>query len=164
VHDLWRLTSQIATDIHNLSHQLHPSKLQYLGLAAAARELCQEFARQHKIETKCIVQGLPKDLDETISLSLFRTMQESLRNVAKHSRAHHVGVELTCQSTVVRLVVSDDGVGFSPDIVRNHGLGLVSMRERLRLAGGELSISSQPSLGTHIEATVPAVVSSIRIA
>ena len=110
---LGQLTGEIATDIQRMSHHLHPSKLHYLGLGAAVRELCLEFSKQHKIEVECIVNRLPSDLDETTSLNLFRTVQESLHNVAKHSHAHHVKVELSCDSDLVRLRVSDDGVGFA---------------------------------------------------
>jgi len=67
-------------------------------------------------------------------------------------------VELSCQSNMVRLRVSDDGVGFNPEHVRGtHGLGLISMRERLRAVGGEFSIWSKPSLGTQVEGRVPAM-------
>jgi signal transduction histidine kinase len=153
---LGQLTSEIATDIQRMSHHLHPSKLHYLGLGAAVRELCLEFSRQHKIEVECIVNRLPLDLDETTSLNLFRTVQESLHNVAKHSHAHHVKVEVSCDSDLVRLRVSDDGVGFASERAPNlAGLGLVSMQERLRSLGGELSIWSKPSLGTLVEGTVP---------
>jgi len=158
---LWQVTSDIAADIQQLSHQLHPSKLHYLGLAAAARELCREFSRQHKIPVECVVRKVPTDLDAAVRLGLFRTIQESLRNVAKHSQAHHVRVELTGESAGVRLQVSDDGVGFDPNRARIRGLGLVSMRERLRLVGGQFSIWSQPSLGTRIEATVPGNAKSV---
>jgi signal transduction histidine kinase len=90
--------------------------------------------------------GTPQDLEKNASLSLFRTVQESLRNVAKHSHARHVKVELTCQSRVVRLRVSDDGEGFNSQEGRNHyGLGLVSMRERLLSVGGSFSIWSRAS-------------------
>jgi signal transduction histidine kinase len=140
-----------------MSHQLHPAKLHYLGLAATLRDLCREFAAQHKIEVECVVQDVPPDLDENISLHLFRTVQESLRNVVKHSHARHAKVELTSRSSVVHLRVSDNGVGFNLEDARgNHGLGLVSMRERLRSVGGEFSIWSKPSLGTHVQGTVPA--------
>ncbi len=153
---LGQLTGEIATDIQRMSHHLHPSKLHYLGLGAAVRELCLEFSKQHKIEVECIVNRLPSDLDETTSLNLFRTVQESLHNVAKHSHAHHVKVEVSCDSDLVRLRVSDDGVGFASERAPNHaGLGLVSMQERLRSVGGELSIWSKPSLGTLVEGTVP---------
>lgn len=157
LHDLWQMTNAIATDIQHMSHQLHPSKLQYLGLATTLRDLCHEFAQQHKIAVECVAKGLPDDLQENVSLNLFRTVQESLRNAAKHSQARHVRVELTCESNVVHLRVSDDGVGFDPDDARiHHGLGMVSMRERLRSVGGEFSIWSKPSLGTLVEGWVPA--------
>ncbi len=155
---LWELTSEIAADIQQLSHDLHPSKLNYLGLAGAARELCHEFLRQGKIEIECRVQDLPRDLDSGISLGLFRIIQEALRNVNKHSRAQNVEVELVRVSGLVRLSISDDGIGFDMERVGYRGLGLVSMRERLRTIGGELSIWSRPSYGTHIEATVPVVL------
>jgi PAS domain S-box-containing protein len=157
LHELWQLINEIATDIQDMSHQLHPSKLHYLGLAVAVRDLCREFSRQHKFEVECVVRDLPQDLDETVSLSLFRTVQESLHNVVKHSHARHVKVELTHQAGVVELRVSDDGIGFNPDQAReNHGLGLVSMRERLRSVGGEFYIWSKPSLGTQVKGTAPA--------
>jgi PAS domain S-box-containing protein len=155
---LWELTSEIAADIQQLSHDLHPSKLNYLGLAGAARELCQEFSRLQKIEIECRVQDLPRDLDVGISLGLFRIIQEALRNVNKHSKAQHVDVELARVSGLIRLTISDDGVGFDPELVGRSGLGLVSMRERLRIIGGELYIWSRPAYGTHIEASVPAVL------
>jgi len=157
LQELWQLTNEIASDIQHMSHQLHPAKLHYLGLAATLRDLCREFAAQHKIEVECVVQDVPPDLDENISLHLFRTVQESLRNVVKHSHARHAKVELTSRSSVVHLRVSDNGVGFNLEDARgNHGLGLVSMRERLRSVGGEFSIWSKPSLGTHVQGTVPA--------
>jgi PAS domain S-box-containing protein len=157
LREIWRLTNEIATDIQHMSHQLHPSKLHYLGLAATVRHFCKEFSQQHKLEVECTVKDLPEDLDENVSLNLFRTVQESLRNVVKHSQAHHVKVELTCQSSVVQLRVSDDGVGFDPEHARSaHGLGLISMQERLRSVGGEFSIWSKPSFGTQVEGRVPA--------
>jgi len=155
---LWELTSEIAGDIQQLSHDLHPSKLNYLGLAGAARELCLEFSRQQKVEIECRVQDLPRDLDAGISLGLFRIIQESLRNVSKHSHAQHVEVELARISEHIRLSISDDGVGFDQERLGWRGLGLVSMRERLRIIGGELSIWSRPSYGTHVEASVPIVL------
>jgi signal transduction histidine kinase len=159
LREIWRLTNEIATDIQHLSHQLHPSKLHYLGLATAVRDLCHEFSRQHHIGVECNVQRLPGDLDEAISLSLFRTVQESLRNVARHSQAREAKVELTCKSGVIRLRISDDGVGFDPRRPENPlGLGLVSMGERLRSVGGQFSVWSHPGDGTQVEGTVPAVL------
>jgi PAS domain S-box-containing protein len=163
LQELWELTNEIGTDIQTISHQLHPSKLHYLGLATAVRDLCQEFSRQHKFEVECMVWDLPQNLDDNVSLSLFRTVQESLRNVAKHSRASHVKVELTHQSGVIELRVFDDGVGFDPGLARNsHGLGLVSMRERLRTVDGEFSIWSKPSQGAQVRAIVPDTMKPVR--
>jgi len=154
---LWRLTSEIATDLQHLSHELHPSKLQYLGLAAALRGLSHEFSQLHKTKVECVVRDLPTDLDENVSLSLFRTAQESLHNVAKHSHAHQVKIELSGEPNAIRLRISDDGIGFDCEQTISHppGLGLISMKERLRSVGGQFTVWSHPSLGTQIEASVP---------
>lgn len=158
LRDLEQLTSEIASDLQHLSHRLHPSKLYYLGLGAAVRDLCHEFSKQHRIEVKCVVHDVPRHLDENVSLSLFRTAQESLHNAAKHSHAQHIKVELTGEPALVRLRVSDDGIGFDlSQIPECRGLGLISMRERMKLAGGELSIWSRPSLGTQVEGMVPVI-------
>lgn len=163
LRNLWQLTNEIATDIEHMSHQLHPSKLHYLGLASAVRDLCRESSRQYKVEIDCVVRDLPEDLDETTSLSLFRVIQEALRNVGKHSHAQHVKVELTFRSGLIRLRVSDDGEGFDIyDMDHAHGLGLISMRERLRSVGGEFSIWSKPAMGTQVEGRVPATSKAVR--
>jgi PAS domain S-box-containing protein len=155
VRDLWHLTNELSTDVQHMSHALHPSKLRYLGLGAAIRDLCREFSRQHQVEVDCAVRGLPELMSEQVSLTLFRTAQECLHNVAKHSRASHVRLELEPQEGAVGLCISDDGVGFDPEEIAAPGLGLASMRERLRLAGGEFSVTSAPSRGTMVRATVP---------
>jgi PAS domain S-box-containing protein len=160
--DLWQRMNEIASDIQQLSHRLHPAKLHYLGLAAAVRDLCQECGRQNKLRIECVVQDLPQDLEESASLSLFRVVQESLRNVAKHGQAHHVRVELAGESNTVRLRISDDGVGFNTSRVQSHGLGLVSMQERVRLTGGEFLIWSRPSQGTRVEVTIPIAARALR--
>ncbi len=156
---LLHLAEEISADIQHLSHQLHSSKLQYLGVAAAVRDICQEFSQQHNIEVQCSVQKLPKNIAPDLSLCFFRIVQEALRNVAKHSQAHHVKVELVAESSLIRLRVSDDGIGFDSNDARHYcGLGFVSMRERLRVLGGEFSVWSRPSLGTQIECIAPLTV------
>ena len=165
LHRFWQMTSDIAAALQHLSHQLHPSKLHYLGLSAALRSLCHECSRLHKIEVECVVQDLATNLDESLSLSLFRIAQESLHNIAKHSNAHHVKVELRGVKSEVRLRISDDGVGFDYDQAKKgQGLGLASMRERMRLVGGQLAIWSRPCLGTQVEATVPFIAKYARSA
>ena len=103
---------------------------------------------QHKIEVQCLTENVPEHIEENTSLSLFRVVQESLRNVVKHSHARHVKVELSYQSDTLRLHVSDDGVGFDPENIRlKHGLGLISMRERLRSVDGRFAIWSNHPWG-----------------
>jgi protein-histidine pros-kinase len=99
---------------------------------------------------------VPPKLDSEISLHLFRVAQESLHNVAKHSRAKMVRMELVGTNGKVVLRVSDDGIGFDPDASKHQsGLGMTSMSERIRFVGGILSIWSRPSVGTQVEATIP---------
>jgi PAS domain S-box-containing protein len=159
LHAFFQLTSEIASDLQHLSHQLHPSKLHYLGLPAALRGLCHEVSQLHKVEIECVVRDIPADLHESVALNLFRIAQESLHNVIKHSRAHHAKLELACDANELRLRISDDGVGFNADQTKNRqGLGLISMEERLKLLGGRLSVWSHPSLGTQVEASVPVTI------
>ena len=152
---LFQLTTELSVAVQELSHQLHSSKLEYLGLAAAVRSLSSDFSRAHNIDVTCIIRELPT-LDLQVSLSVFRCIQEALRNVAKHSEAKHAKVELIGAFNAVRLRVSDDGIGFDVHDPASHsGLGLISMGERLRWVGGEFSIWSKPSLGTQVEGVVP---------
>jgi PAS domain S-box-containing protein len=158
IQALKKLAVEIAADLQFLSRQLHPSKLQYLGLPAAIRSLCREVSARHKLEVTCIVRDVPDKLPEPISLNLFRTAQESLQNVVKHSRAQHASVELIGEAESIRLRVSDDGVGFELNQENSsRGLGLTSMRERLNSVGGTFSVCSGRMAGTHVEGAVPIV-------
>jgi signal transduction histidine kinase len=101
-------------------------------------------------------RDMPDSIGDDAALCLFRVAQESLRNVVKHSRAQSAKVELCGGQGEVRLTVTDTGAGFDPDQVREqNGLGVISMRERLRALGGRLSIQSVPGEGTRVEAVVP---------
>ena len=152
---LFHKTNRVSADVQRLSHQLHSSRLDYLGLPAALRRLCEEFAAQHKIATECVIRDTPAHATREINLCLFRVAQECLNNTAKHSAARHVKVELRCDETSICLTVSDDGKGFDSGARREPGLGLVSMRERLRLVNGEILIQSQKGTGTNVVAVVP---------
>jgi PAS domain S-box-containing protein len=154
VQALWEKTHILSTEIQHLSHQLHSAKLEHLGIIAALRGLCSEFLEQHKIEADFQFRQVPQRLDSDISLTLFRVAQESLHNVAKHSHAKKVRVELVGTAEKVVLRVSDDGVGFST-LDHRTGLGMTSMNERTRLLGGVFTISSISSLGTQVEAAIP---------
>jgi PAS domain S-box-containing protein len=154
-HGLQRL-SDIVDDIQALSHRLHSSKLEFLGIVTAARHLCQELSEQQKVEIDFSYANMPDGLPMEISLCIFRVLQEALQNAVKYSGVRQFVVELRGTEAEIQLAVSDLGVGFDPyKAVNGHGLGLISMRERLYLAGGGISIESQCGMGTTIRARVP---------
>jgi signal transduction histidine kinase len=155
-HDLKSRIQMISTDIQRIAYQLHPSNLDTLGLAAALRRLCDEISDRQVLRVKFIHCNVPESLPKDIALCLFRIAQEALRNVIKHSGVQDARVELIACSEAIRLRIADAGAGFDIDTAqKNGGLGLISMRERLRLVGGEISIKSQLSRGTQIEAQIP---------
>jgi PAS domain S-box-containing protein len=148
--------SDIATDIQGLSHRLHSSKLEYLGLATAMRGFCEEFGEQQKVEIDFEAHDLPSALSPDISLCLFRVLQEALHNSAKYSGARHFKVRSWGTPNEVHLTVSDSGSGFDVDLAKaGRGLGLISMDERLKILKGTLSIQSQLNRGTTVHAVVP---------
>jgi len=147
---------QLGSDIQALSHHLHSSKLQYLGLEAAAASFCKELSDHHKVEIDFRSEGIPEKLREEVSLCLFRVLQEALQNAAKHSSARQFEVALRRESNQIHLMVRDQGIGFdTEDTINSRGIGLTSMRERLKLVDGELSIETRPQIGTTIHARVP---------
>jgi PAS domain S-box-containing protein len=149
-------TTEITNDVQLLSHELHSSKLDYLGLVGAAKNFCKEFTEQHKVEIDFQSHDLPTALPTDFSLSLFRVLQEALRNATKHSGVKRFEVRLWGSPSEINLTVSDLGAGFDQEAaMKSTGLGLTSMQERLRLVHGELSIKSQPKGGTTIHARVP---------
>jgi len=156
IGEVQKLTSEIAVDIQSLSHKLHSSRLQYLGLVAAITGFCREFGEQQKVEVDVKIRDLPAPLPPDISLCLFRVLQEALNNSTKHSGVQYFEVELWETPDEIHLAVSDSGAGFDPNAVKaGQGLGLISMEERLKLLNGTLSIESQLQRGTTIHARVP---------
>ena len=154
--ELHNQTTEIATDIQTLSHELHSTKLEYLGIEPAMRGFCKEFGKQQKAEIDFKSHDLPSPLSPDISLCLFRVLQEALQNSAKHSGARHVEVQLWGTSDEIDLMVKDSGVGFDSAAVKERGgLGLISMEERLKLLKGTFSVESEPEGGTTIRARVP---------
>lgn len=152
--ELQKHIDQLGTDIHNLSHELHSSSLQHCGLGVALKDLCENYSHSHAIKVELAVDGLDPALSNDMSLCLFRVAQEALGNAVKHSHTEKVLVKASQDSAIVRLVVQDFGIGFDP-ATRSSGIGLTSMRERLRLFGGELRVSSEPNLGAAIIAELP---------
>jgi len=156
IGELHNQTSAIATDIQTLSHELHSTNLEYLGIEAAMRGFCKEFGKQHKAEIDFKSHDLPSPLSPDISLCLFRVLQEALQNSAKHSGARHIEVRLWGTSDEFHLMVKDSGIGFDNEAAkRRGGLGLISMEERLKLVKGTFSVESEPEGGTTIRARVP---------
>jgi PAS domain S-box-containing protein len=148
--------SEIAADIQSLSHELHSSKLEHLGLAGSLRGLCREFGEQQKVEIDFKAHDLPGPVSPDISLCLFRVLQEALHNSLKHSGVRHFEVRLWGTSSETHLTISDSGAGFDPEAAKtSRGLGLISMEERLKLLKGTLSIESQLKRGTTIHARIP---------
>ena len=149
-------TAQIVDDVQLLSHELHSSKLEYLGIVEAAKNFCKEFSERQKVEIDFQSHDLPTGLPTELSLTLFRVLQEALRNAAKHSGVKRFEVRLWGSTGEIHLSISDLGAGFDTETaMKNPGLGLTSMQERLRLVHGELSINSQPRGGATIHARIP---------
>jgi PAS domain S-box-containing protein len=153
---IWRKTHALSLNVQRLSHRLHSAKLDHLGIVAALRGLCKEISEQSGIEIEFQFRQVPAVMGSDVSLSIFRVAQESLHNITKHAHAQKVRVELVGAEESLVMRVSDDGVGFDPDASEHKaGLGMISMRERIRSVGGAISFFSGPSLGTKVETIIP---------
>ncbi len=156
VGELQQRTTDLATDIQTLSHELHSARLEYMGLAAAMRGFCQGFGAKQKVEIDFQSRDLPTPLSREISLCFFRVLQEALHNSVKHSGVRNFEVQIWGETDEIHLTISDAGAGFDLQAAREgRGLGLISMEERLKLLHGTFSIASQPRKGTTIHARVP---------
>jgi PAS domain S-box-containing protein len=145
----------LASDVQSLSHNLHPSKPKYLGLARSSESLCEELSGQG-VQIEFRSENIPTDLPEEVSLCLYRVLQESLQNAIKHSGSGRFEVVLIGGSNEIRLSVRDSGIGFDPtQAMKGRGIGLSSMKERLKLVNGSIVIDSQPNHGTTVRARVP---------
>src|SRR5688572_13977979 len=158
IREITTQVKSIATEIHNLSYKLHPAKLEQLGLVAAIRTLCSEQSRVWSMPVDFVQAGVPRELNASTALVMYRITQEALHNIGKHSKATRAQVELTRQNDAICLLISDDGEGFDMHSVSHHqGLGLLGMRERVHLAHGQMDIQSHPGKGTRIKVKVPII-------
>ncbi len=161
LHELWTRVCELGADLHVLSHRLHSSTLENLGLVAGARAFCEEFTDYQEIEVDFTYDDVPTGISEDVSLCLFRILQEGLRNVKKHSGAGRAEVRLEVAGGKLHLSVSDCGRGFDSKVRSSEGgIGLRSMEERLRLLGGTLQIHARPMEGTRIDAWLPLTIVS----
>lgn len=153
------LTSEIqgiSSDVHRMSHELHPAKLDQLGLESALRGFCRELETAHPININLEVVDVPRSLSKEVSLCLYRVSQEAVQNAIKHSGANTVNLSVKRIDGEIRLDVADNGSGFDPKTVRSkESLGLINIDERIRSVNGVVRIESTVGAGTHIEAHVP---------
>jgi PAS domain S-box-containing protein len=156
--DLSAKLEKIINKVSDLSHDLHSSELELLGLAVAVKGHCRECSEQLGIPVDCSCDHLREKLDGLIALAFLRVLQEGMHNAMKHSGAKSITVRLTCSDHDLGLEIKDDGVGFDVEGARlAAGLGLISMRERIHLIGGKFEIWSRPGQGTMITVRAPLV-------
>lgn len=148
---------KVSEEARNIAYELHPSALDDLGLVVSMRALCDEFHDRERIQVKFSAGKLPESVPQKLASGLYRIAQEGLQNVAKHAKAKRVTVSLAVRDrNILEFTVLDDGIGFSPQAVKGKGgLGLVSIGERARIMGGDLSIEAKPGYGTRIAVRVP---------
>ena len=153
---LFESMGELATDMHSLSHQLHSSTLESLGLVAGVGAFCRDFAKREQIEIDFAHENVPDNIPPGSAPCLFRVVQEGLRNAKKHSGASRASVRVECSSGNLHVTVHDQGKGFDLDSrPETGGIGIWSMRERVRLLGGRLQIESRVMQGTKIDAWLP---------
>jgi PAS domain S-box-containing protein len=156
IQEMLKRTTELSSDIHSMSHQLHSSKLEHVGLEAALAGLCAEIGDKYNIEVHFAGPDSRLKLPKDVALCLFRVAQEALANLVKHSHAHGGHVEFGANGSCANLSIRDDGTGFNTERSdRAAGIGLIGMRERIRLVGGRLLVKSEPMRGTEIFVEIP---------
>ncbi len=146
---------ELGDDLHSLSHQLHSSTLDSLGLVIGLRSLCREFGARHGIEIDFTSENIPRTVRPDVALCLFRITQEGLQNLKKHSGTKRAQLSLRHIGDRLFLSLCDEGMGFDTKRMEKPGVGILSMQGRARLLGGEFEIHSKPGKGTRIEVWVP---------
>jgi signal transduction histidine kinase len=155
IHDLLDATSELGEDLHTLSHRLHSSTLESLGLVSGVAALCKEFQARQGVQIALEHEEIPRSIDPDTDLCIFRIVQEALRNVKKHSGADRAEVKLAIDEKKIYVLVADHGMGFDPCSIQHKGLGVRSMEERARMLGGTFRVHTRPGCGTRVEAWVP---------
>lgn len=148
--------ARLAEDVHGLSRQLHPSLVEDFGVVEAVRAECLKFQQRRGIVVRFRARSLPEEIKGHVAVCLYRVVQESLRNIDRHAQAGKVQVSLSGGKDCLHLSIEDDGVGFHPTELRGkRGMGLASMRERVSLVDGTMTVRSKPGRGTQIKVRVP---------
>jgi two-component system, chemotaxis family, CheB/CheR fusion protein len=139
----------------HIAYQLHPSELDDLGFETSVRAHCEDFGKRERITVKFTARKLPLEIKREIAAGLYRIVQESLRNIAKHANASRAWVTLEGTAGRIRLCVKDNGRGFLlQSLNAGSGLGVQIMKERLQMINGMFSITSQPGRGAQVTAEV----------
>jgi signal transduction histidine kinase len=162
--ELQQQTLNLARNVRQLSHDLHPAVLQHLGLVKGLTSYCGELGRAHGVAMTCTAEGDFGAITPDAGLCVYRIAQEALRNVIAHAGASRADVRLLQMGDRAQITIADDGRGFDATsrVERDAGLGLVSMSERARIIGGTVSIVSGPNQGTRVQATIP-MNASVRV-
>jgi len=153
--NLYDQISVVSNATRDLSHNLHPFILEYLGLARALKKLCRDTGAKSDLTISFSEKDVPSHLPSDISHCLFRVAQEALQNIVKHGHARTASMDLSVLSGRALLRIVDDRVGISPEQYHSEGMGLASMRERVWALDGTYEVTSEPLKGTTVEASVP---------
>jgi two-component system sensor histidine kinase UhpB len=156
--ELRELTARTLEEVRKLAVELRPTTLDHLGLVAALEWYSREYAERLDAAVDFRTEGLAGRLHPEVELVIYRVVQESLTNIARHARASRVEIDLLFRDDAVEVEVRDNGIGFDvgeATSTRERGLGLFGMRERVELIGGTFSIESRPGEGTCIAVRVP---------
>ncbi len=156
-----QLVEKIWGDLRDVIGDLRPGVLDQLGLVPSLRWISKHVLHPVNIKTTITTNGFPKRLPNEIETTLFRIAQEAMNNVAQHSQATHLTIQLVHESGRITMTLADDGQGFDPATIElnhhnNRGFGLAGMRERALLAGGQVTVTSASGQGTTIQVIVPA--------
>ncbi len=154
LQNLLASVGDLAKDIQDLSHRLHSSKLQYIGLKGALTDLGRQISKQHQISIDLRAGDLIGPVPDETALCFYRVAQEALHNAAKHSGASQIVVAVSGKNALLKMRITDNGHGFD-QAEASFGLGLASMRERLQMIGGNLEVISKPGAGTRLTAEAP---------
>ena len=149
--------SKVSDDVRQLAYRFHPSILDDLGLMKAVRRLVDDFSVSTGLQAVYVHRDPVIPVPTDLATCVYRIAQESLTNVARPAQASEVEVELICDEGMITLSIRDDGVGFDLGPISQSGahLGLLSMKERLRLVHGTLEVATSPGEGTHIQVNIP---------
>jgi two-component system sensor histidine kinase UhpB len=148
-------TNSISSRVYRLSHELHPAKLEALGLFATVLGYCEEVSEQHGVSVTFTDQGREDAISAPVALCVYRITQEALDVVVQQSHATMARVHIAVDDCQLRLTIEDDGVGFDAATSSGGSLGLASMHERLNAVGGEMRVGPTASRGARLEIRIP---------